>query len=122
MSDDKAGGPRPGHQIADHQYGLDYDHVHDDGDDADHDHDHDDFTSSGPLEDNPIWQQDHVSLVSVGIDIGSSGTQAMTRLASTGSARASMPQIEIEPESGFNSPATMRSVVVLPAPLGPSSA
>ena len=78
MSDDKAGGPRPGHQIADHQYGLDYDHVHD-GDDADHDHDHDhdDFSALGPLEDNPIWQQDHVSLVSVGIDIGSSGTQVI---------------------------------------------
>lgn len=77
MSDDKAGGPRPGHQIADHQYGLEYNHVHDDGDDADHDHDHDDFSSAGALEDNPIWQQDHVSLVSVGIDIGSSGTQVV---------------------------------------------
>jgi ethanolamine utilization protein EutA len=77
MSDDKAGGPRPGHQIADHLYGQDYDHVHEDGEDADHDHDHDDFSSLGPLEDNPIWQQDHVSLVSVGIDIGSSGTQVI---------------------------------------------
>lgn len=77
MSDDTAGGPGPGHQIADHQYGLDYDHVHEDGDGADHDHDHDDFSSLGPLEDNPIWQQDHVSLVSVGIDIGSSGTQVI---------------------------------------------
>jgi ethanolamine utilization protein EutA len=33
------------------------------------------------LEDNPIWQQDNVQLHSVGIDIGSSGTQvAFTRL------------------------------------------
>lgn len=29
----------------------------------------------GSLEDNPIWQQDNVTLVSVGIDVGSSGTQ-----------------------------------------------
>lgn len=34
-----------------------------------------------PLEDNPIWQQDNVTLHSVGIDIGSSGTQvAFSRL------------------------------------------
>lgn len=30
-----------------------------------------------PLEDNPIWQQDNVTLHSVGIDIGSSGTQVV---------------------------------------------
>src|SRR5262249_56177038 len=41
--------------------------------DGDHDHDH--FEVDGPLEDNPIWLQDHVTLVSVGIDIGSAGTQ-----------------------------------------------
>lgn len=34
-----------------------------------------------PLEDNPIWQQDNVVLTSVGIDIGSAGTQvAFSRL------------------------------------------
>jgi ethanolamine utilization protein EutA len=34
-----------------------------------------------PLEENPIWQQDNVQLHSVGIDIGSSGTQvAFSRL------------------------------------------
>ncbi|MCL2581868.1 MAG: ethanolamine ammonia-lyase reactivating factor EutA [Streptosporangiales bacterium] len=34
-----------------------------------------------PLEDNPIWQQDNVMLRSVGVDIGSSGTQvAFSRL------------------------------------------
>lgn len=34
-----------------------------------------------PLEHNPIWQQDNVTLLSVGIDIGSSGTQvAFSRL------------------------------------------
>ncbi|GAA5133106.1 ethanolamine ammonia-lyase reactivating factor EutA [Pseudonocardia adelaidensis] len=41
----------------------------------DHDHDHDDEPL--PIEDNPIWQQDNVTLVSVGMDIGSSGTQVV---------------------------------------------
>lgn len=37
-------------------------------------HDHDALT---PVEDNPIWQQDNVTLRSVGIDVGSSGTQVI---------------------------------------------
>jgi ethanolamine utilization protein EutA len=41
----------------------------------DHDHDHDE--DAGPLEDNPVWQQDNVTLHSVGMDIGSSGTQVV---------------------------------------------
>jgi ethanolamine utilization protein EutA len=41
-----------------------------------HDHAHDD-EALGPLEDNPIWQQDNVRLCSVGMDIGSSGTQVV---------------------------------------------
>ena len=45
----------------------------------------------------------------------------MICLAATGSASASMPTIEIVPASGRSRPATMRSVVVLPAPFGPSS-
>ena len=51
-----------------------------------------------------------------------SDTHAMIRFAATGSFSASMPMIETEPASGRSSPATMRSVVVLPAPFGPSSA
>ncbi len=39
----------------------------------DHEHDHDDVS----LEDNPIWQQDNVTLHSVGLDIGSAGTQVV---------------------------------------------
>src|SRR5262249_7283630 len=31
----------------------------------------------GPLEENPIWIQDNVALTTVGIDIGSSGTQVI---------------------------------------------
>ncbi len=42
--------------------------------DHDHDHDHDAVTA---LEDNPLWQQDNVTLHSVGMDIGSSGTQVL---------------------------------------------
>ena len=60
---------------ADHVLGQNFVHEHDG--DADHDHDHFEFDADGPLEDNPIWMQDHVTLVSVGIDIGSSGTQVI---------------------------------------------
>jgi len=44
------------------------------------------------------------------------------RLAAIGSAKASMPKISMPPASGGSSPATMRSVLVLPAPFGPSNA
>jgi ethanolamine utilization protein EutA len=50
-------------------------HWHDDHDPHDHD------LLEERIEDNPIWQQDNVELVSVGVDIGSSGTQvAFSRL------------------------------------------
>lgn len=67
---------KPSHTLADHQYGAGLAHSHD-GDEAfDHDHDHDgDFGVEDSPESNPLWVQDHVSLTSVGIDIGSSGTQ-----------------------------------------------
>jgi ethanolamine utilization protein EutA len=63
---------KPRHTLADHVYGENLRHIHD----GDADHDHEDIPD-GPLEDNPIWIQDHVSLTSVGIDIGSSGTQVI---------------------------------------------
>jgi ethanolamine utilization protein EutA len=63
------------HTLADHVYGLDTAHVH--GREADHDHDHDFDDDEGPLEDNPLWRQDNVALTTVGIDIGSSGTQVI---------------------------------------------
>ena len=66
-----ADSPKP-HSLTDHRLGLDLDHVHDGF--ADHDHD---FPDEGPLEQNPIWLQDRVTLTSVGIDIGSSGTQVI---------------------------------------------
>jgi ethanolamine utilization protein EutA len=64
--------PKDAHTLTDHKLGADLAHIHDG--DADHDH-NDSF--DGPIEDNPLWLQDHVSLTSVGIDIGSAGTQVI---------------------------------------------
>jgi ethanolamine utilization protein EutA len=71
MADDQ----KRSHTLADHLLGQDV--VHDHNGDADHDHDHFEFDPDERLEDNPIWIQDHVTLVTVGIDIGSSGTQVI---------------------------------------------
>src|SRR5437762_745942 len=67
--------PKRPHKLEDHLQGRDYDHSHDGDEGADHDHDH--HEADGRLEDNALWIQDHVSLLSVGIDIGSSGTQVI---------------------------------------------
>jgi ethanolamine utilization protein EutA len=64
----------PGHSLEDHLYGEGLFGSHDHGPDADHDHD--DF-AAGPLEENAIWIADNVWLTSVGIDIGSAGTQVI---------------------------------------------
>lgn len=61
------------HTLADHDYGDVFFHEH--GPDADHDHDDDFF--NGPVEENPLWIADNVILNSVGIDVGSSGTQVI---------------------------------------------
>jgi ethanolamine utilization protein EutA len=55
------------------------DHDHDIVDDHDHDivDDHDHDIVDEPIESNPIWQQDNVTLHSVGVDIGSAGTQVV---------------------------------------------
>jgi ethanolamine utilization protein EutA len=75
MVDEKASVAERAHALQDHALGRELTHAHAPG--AAYDHDHDDFESLGPLEANPIWIQDHVSLTSVGIDIGSSGTQVI---------------------------------------------
>jgi ethanolamine utilization protein EutA len=71
-------GTKKPHSLADHLHGSDYDqdHDHEGEGGADHDHDHF-FENEGNPEDNALWVQDHVSLRSVGIDIGSSGTQVI---------------------------------------------
>ncbi|MDU8941776.1 ethanolamine ammonia-lyase reactivating factor EutA [Ovoidimarina sediminis] len=71
MPDNDAESPKR-HTIDDHMFGDFFAHEH--GPDADHDHDDID---PGPLEENPIWLRDNVALTSVGIDIGSSGTQVI---------------------------------------------
>ena len=75
MADDKAAVKPPSHALEDHSFGRDLTHNHLPG--GEYDHDHDDFEAHGPIEQNPIWIQDHVTLTSVGIDIGSSGTQVI---------------------------------------------
>ena len=65
------------HSLADHLYGEEYEHTHDEDSDHDHDHDHDHDGPAGPIEENAIWQQDNITLTSVGIDIGSAGTQVI---------------------------------------------
>ncbi len=67
--------PKRTHSLEDHRHGEDFGHSHEGDEAADHDHDH--FDAEGNIEDNPLWIQDHVSLASVGIDIGSSGTQVI---------------------------------------------
>src|SRR3989449_7691112 len=75
MPDHKDPNPKRTHSLEDHLYGRDHGHSHE-GEEA-FDHDHDRFEADGRLEDNPLWIQDHVSLLSIGIDIGSSGTQVI---------------------------------------------
>src|SRR6266851_5433623 len=65
MTDAEEPKTKGSHTLADHVYGLDLEHTHDGY--ADHDHD---FPDEGPLEENPIWIADHVSLMTVGIDTG----------------------------------------------------
>src|SRR5580698_10066422 len=66
-----------GHTLTDHLYGKNIVHQHHGDSDHDHDHDYDFENDDVSLEDNPLWQQDFVSLMTVGIDIGSSGTQVI---------------------------------------------
>ena len=70
-----SGNDGPQHALTDHDYGIFNEHIHVPGHHYDHDHD-DDF-DEGPLEDNPLWQQDNIFLSTVGIDIGSSSTQVV---------------------------------------------
>src|ERR1700753_1028775 len=68
---------KKGHSLTDHLFGQNIVHQHDADSDHDHDHDYDSENDDVPLEDNPLGLQDFVSLMTVGIDIGSSGTQVI---------------------------------------------
>ena len=68
---------KPGrHTLEDHLLGLDSFHSHEDGE-ADHDHDHDDMGGEYDPTATSLWAQDNINLLSVGIDIGSAGTQVV---------------------------------------------
>src|SRR5438874_8754 len=69
-------GPIKRHTLEDHLLGLDPTHSHE-GDEADHDHDHDDLGGEYDPTASSLWAQDNISLLSVGIDIGSAGTQVI---------------------------------------------
>ncbi|MBI4887678.1 MAG: ethanolamine ammonia-lyase reactivating factor EutA [Acidobacteria bacterium] len=64
------------HTLDDHLLGLDPMHSHEDGE-ADHDHDHDDLGGDYDPTATSLWAQDNITLTSVGIDIGSAGTQVI---------------------------------------------
>ena len=65
------------HNLEDHLTGLDPMHSHEEGDDSDHDHDHDDVGAEYDPTTTSLWAQDNITLLSVGIDIGSAGTQVI---------------------------------------------
>src|SRR5258705_10655182 len=73
MSSDPINKP---HTLEDHLLGLDPMHSHEDGE-ADHDHDHDDPGGEYDPTTSSLWAQDNISLLSVGIDIGSAGPQGV---------------------------------------------
>ena len=64
------------HTLEDHLLGLDPLHAHEEGE-ADHDHDHDDLGGEYDPTTSSLWAQDNITLLSVGIDIGSAGTQVI---------------------------------------------
>lgn len=64
------------HSLKDHRSGENLGPDHEHGEDSDHDHDHDDF-GNPTAADQTLWVQDNVVLHSVGIDIGSAGTQVV---------------------------------------------
>ena len=77
MTENKNKPNATGHSVLDHQYGIDAAHYHDDDSDHDHDHDHDSEYKLDDPANESLWRQDNVILHSVGIDVGSSGTQVV---------------------------------------------
>src|SRR6267142_2155074 len=67
---------KPPHSLDDHLLGIDPMHEHEDGE-ADHDHDPDDVGGESDPTSSSLWLQDNITLLSVGIDIGSAGTQVI---------------------------------------------
>jgi ethanolamine utilization protein EutA len=65
---------KPPHRLDDHLLGMDPTHSHEDGE---ADHDHDDLGADYDPTTSSLWLQDNITLHSVGIDIGSAGTQVI---------------------------------------------
>ena len=64
------------HSLEDHLLGMDPAHSHEGGE-ADHDHDHDEVGGEYDPTTSSLWLQDNITLMTVGIDIGSAGTQVV---------------------------------------------
>jgi ethanolamine utilization protein EutA len=66
------------HHHDDHHHGHDQSHIKFELDD-DHyyDHHHHELELEEDLENNPLWLADNIELISVGIDIGTAGTQVI---------------------------------------------
>jgi ethanolamine utilization protein EutA len=62
------------HRLEDHLLGMDPMHSHEEGE---ADHDHDDVGGESDPTTSSLWLQDNITLLSVGIDIGSAGTQVI---------------------------------------------
>lgn len=75
----------------------------------DHDHDHHLPEEELALEDNPLWQRDNVVLWSVGIDIGSAGTQILFSRVQLQrqAAELSSRYIVIDRETYYSSPVSL---------------
>ena len=77
------------------------------------------ITSVGMLRSRP-WNSSSSRPRSRSNSARSSGSTPMRAFAAIGSVHTSMPSTHTCPRSGRSSPVAMRSVVVLPAPLGPT--
>jgi ethanolamine utilization protein EutA len=83
-------------------------HYHPDPDHTPEDH-HALPEYEGPLEEHPLWQRDNVELTSVGIDIGSAGTQVLFSrvLLQRQSVDLSTRYLVVERETLFQSPVSL---------------
>ena len=95
--------PKPGHSLSDHLFGLDATHQH--GEDADHEHDE----SGHEVLEEGSRALEAVPFVSIGLDIGSSGTQvAFSRLLMRGPGEpAALRRIAKSRETLYMSPVSL---------------
>lgn len=77
--------------------------------DHDHDHHHDENVDDGTDEDNVLYKMENIKLVSVGIDIGSSGTQVIFSLLKLKRAAKDLSSrfVVVSRDSIYRSPVTL---------------